>query len=113
MSPTYLVASKEVVKEREKPRWTKRKNVPEVTKSWHNYMVKKVVQDFQASSLQVLETPFDEKVVANIPSAHYEFPTGYNQDFAAERFRIPEALFDPSMVNTRQMFVTQSYVCKF
>jgi hypothetical protein len=42
-----MVASKEVVKEREKPKWTKRKNLPEVTKSWHNYMVKKVVQDYQ------------------------------------------------------------------
>lgn len=46
----------------------------------------------------MLETPFDEKVVANIPTVHYEFPTGYNQDFGADRFRIPEALFDPSMV---------------
>lgn len=46
----------------------------------------------------MLETPFDDKVVANIPTVHYEFPTGYNQDFGADRFRIPEALFDPSMV---------------
>ncbi|XP_059484515.1 actin-like protein 6B [Neocloeon triangulifer] len=103
LSPTYLVAGKEAVKEREKPRWTKRKNVPEVTRNWHNYMVRKVVQDFQATSLQVLETPFDEKIVANIPTVHYEFPTGYNQDFGAERFRIPEALFDPSMVRGNTM----------
>ena len=47
MAPSYLVASKELVKEREKPRWVRRKNIPEVTQSWHNYMVKKVVQDFQ------------------------------------------------------------------
>jgi hypothetical protein len=36
-----------MTKEKEKPKWTKRKNVPEVTKNWHNCMVKKVVQDFQ------------------------------------------------------------------
>jgi Actin len=48
-----------------------------------------------------LETPFDEKVVANIPTVHYEFPTGYNQDFGSDRFRIPEALFDPSMVREK------------
>jgi hypothetical protein len=47
MAPSYLVASKELVKDKEKPRWVKRKNIPEVTTSWHNYMVKKVVQDFQ------------------------------------------------------------------
>ncbi|XP_046398835.1 actin-like protein 6B [Ischnura elegans] len=96
--PSYLVGSKEVVKEREKARWTKRKNLPEVTTSWHSYEVKRVVQDFQASVLQVLETPFDEKTASAMPAAHYEFPSGYHQDFGAERFRIPEALFDPGVV---------------
>lgn len=38
--PPYLVASKEPVKELEKPKWTRRANMPEVTMSWHNYMVK-------------------------------------------------------------------------
>lgn len=36
--------------------------------------------------------------MASIPTVHYEFPTGYHQDFGPERFRIPEALFDPSVV---------------
>lgn len=103
LAPPYLVASKEVVKEREKPRWVKRKNIPEVTMSWHNYMVKKVMQDFQATALQVLEMPYDEKAVSSIPTVHYEFPTGYHQDFGSERFRIPEALFDPSVVRGNTM----------
>jgi len=77
--PPYLVASKEVVKEREKPKWTKKTNIPEVTQSWHNYMQKKVIQDFQMSCLQVSETPYDEKAVSSIPSVHYEFPNGYHQ----------------------------------
>lgn len=29
---------------------------------------------------------------------HYEFPTGYNDDFGSVRLMIPEALFDPSNV---------------
>lgn len=74
-----MIASKESVKEREKPRFVKKKNIPEVTQSWHNYMVKKVVQDFQISSLQVSETPYDDKSVSSIPSVHYEFPNGYHQ----------------------------------
>ncbi|KDR24116.1 Actin-like protein 6A [Zootermopsis nevadensis] len=99
--PSYLIGSKEVVKEREKARWVKKRNLPEVTTSWHNYMTKKIVQDFQASVLQVSETPYDEKTVSSIPTVHYEFPSGYHQDFGSERFRIPEALFDPSVVQMR------------
>lgn len=79
LSPTYMIASKEALKEKEKPRFVKKKNIPEVTQSWHNYMTKKVVQDFQMSTLQVFETPYDEKAVSSIPSVHYEFPTGYHQ----------------------------------
>nr|CAD7201649.1 unnamed protein product [Timema douglasi] len=101
VTPPYLIGGKEIVKEREKARWTPRRNIPEVTTSWHNYMVKKVIQDFQASSLQVSETPYDEKTVSSIPTVHYEFPNGYHQDFGSERFRIPEALFDPSVVQIR------------
>lgn len=83
--PPYMIGSKEVVKDRDKPKWTKKSNLPEVTSSWHNYMSKCVVQDFQMSVLQVAESPYDEKQVATIPSVHYEFPNGYHQDFGCER----------------------------
>ncbi|KAL1140768.1 hypothetical protein AAG570_000698 [Ranatra chinensis] len=99
--PTYLIGSKEPVKEREKAKWTRKRNIPEVTTSWHNYMTKRVIQDFQNSVLQVSETPFDEKAISSIPAVHYEFPHGYHQDFGVERFRLPEALFDPSVVAMR------------
>ena len=36
--------------------------------------------------------------VESIPAVHYEFPNGYNRDFAEERFKIGEALFDPSII---------------
>ena len=74
-----MIASKEPVKEKEKASWTKKNNLPEVTPSWHNYMVKRVVQDFQQSVLQVSETPYDEKTVSALPTSHYEFPNGYHQ----------------------------------
>lgn len=99
--PTYLIGGKEAVKEREKAKWTRKRNVPEVTTSWHNYMVKKVIQDFQNCVLQISESPYDEKTVVSVPSVYYEFPHGYHQDFGHERFRIPEALFDPSVVPMR------------
>jgi len=94
--PPYMIASKEVVKERDPPKYTKKSNLPEVTKSWHNYMVKLVIQDFQATALQVSDAPYDENTVDNMPTVHYEFPNGYNQDCGVERFKIPEILFDPS-----------------
>ncbi len=42
------------MKDGDPAKWTKKPNLPEVTKSWHNYMVKEVVQDFQTTVLQVI-----------------------------------------------------------
>lgn len=36
--PPYMIATKEAVKEGVEPVWTRRKNVPNVTESYHNYM---------------------------------------------------------------------------
>jgi len=94
--PRYLIASKEPVAERAPAHWTKRANLPEVTKSFHNYMVKEVIQDFQATALRASDAPFDSENTEKISSLHYEFPNGYNQDFVAERFQITEGLFDPT-----------------
>jgi actin-related protein len=96
--PTYMIASKEISKEAEAAKWTKKSVLPEVTKSWHEYMVKEVVQDFQATVLQVADAPYEESVIDTMPTVHYEFPNGYNQDFGSERFKIPEGLFDPTIL---------------
>lgn len=48
--------------------------------------------------LQVSEMPYDERLAATIPSVHYEFPTGYHQDFGPERFKLAEGLFDHAML---------------
>ncbi|XP_046367678.1 actin-like protein 6A isoform X1 [Haliotis rufescens] len=95
--PPYMIKSKEEVKEMSKANWQKRE-VPSVTKSFHNYMVKDVFQDFAASVIQVSDTPYDTSTAESMPTMHYEFPNGYNQDFGAERFRVCEGLFDPSVI---------------
>ena len=69
-----------------------------MTKSWHDVMVKEVVQDFQHAVLQVSDMPYDEEIVSNIPMVSYEFPNGYRDDFGLERFKISEALFDPNKI---------------
>ena len=36
-----------------------------------------------------------------IPATNFEFPNGYSAMFGAERFKIPEPLFDPIGTNLR------------
>ena len=49
-----LFTGKEEVRDGEPAKWTKKTSLPDgLTKSWHNHLVKEVVQDFQASVLQV------------------------------------------------------------
>ena len=96
--PPYMIASKETVGLSEAAIWKKKENLPEVTKSFHNFMVKDVLQDFAASVLQVSDSPYEEEEIETMPTSHYEFPNGYNQDFGSERFRIAEGLFDPSLI---------------
>lgn len=53
LTPTSLVANKELVRDKEKPKYTKKNLSFTPTNSWMIYMVKKTVQDFQHSVLQV------------------------------------------------------------
>lgn len=48
--------------------------------------------------MKVSESPYDERVAATIPAVHFEFPSGYHQDFGPERFKVPECLFDHAML---------------
>ena len=61
-------------------------------------MVKDVLQDFAATVLQVSDSPYESENISKMPTVHYEFPNGYNMDFAEERFRIAESLFDPTFI---------------
>ena len=43
---------------------------------------------------------------------HYEFPSGYHQDFGAERLRIPECFFDPAFsVELTELSHRQAIAC--
>uniref|UniRef100_A0A8C4QCP4 Actin-like 6A n=1 Tax=Eptatretus burgeri TaxID=7764 RepID=A0A8C4QCP4_EPTBU len=96
--PPYQIASKEPVREGAPAVWRKKDRLPAITKSWHMYMCNEVIQDFQATVLQVSDSPYDEQSAAQMPTMHFEFTNGYNCDFGAERLKIPEGLFDPSNV---------------
>jgi len=101
--PSYQIASKEEVRDGDPAKWTKKTNLPDsLTKSWQNHMVKEVVQDFQASVLQVSDSTYDEEACSTVPHVSYEFPNGYRNDFGLERFKISESLFDPSKIRVPQ-----------
>ncbi|XP_063929300.1 actin-like protein 6B isoform X3 [Zophobas morio] len=93
--PPCMVASKEITKSEEAANFKRRVYQAKLTDSWHNYMVRQVMQDFQASVLQVSDNLYDEEVVKTMPAIHYEFPNGFHKDFGVERFKIPEPLFNP------------------
>ena len=38
--PPYMIKDKKEVGEGHKAQWTKKSNLPEVTKSWHDYQVR-------------------------------------------------------------------------
>lgn len=76
--PPYMITDKQVVKEGDRPKWTKKNNLSEVTTSWHNYMKREVVRDFQQTMLHCSESPYEEDAINSIPTEPYEFPTGYN-----------------------------------
>lgn len=54
--------------------------------------------DYKLVCLQVSENPYDERAASNVPAVHYEFPTGYHQDFGPERFKLSEGLFEHAML---------------
>lgn len=111
LTPSYSIAGKDVVKERDNARFTLRKLPENLTSSWQQYMLKGLLQDFQMSILQVLETPYDERTAAQIPSVHYEFPNGYHQEFGSERFKLAETLFDHTMLGAGQLASTSVGMC--
>lgn len=51
----------------------KKKTLPKVTSSWHNYMCQSVIQDFQHTVLEVSESPFDENIISNRPNSSNSF----------------------------------------
>merc|ERR1712209_30396 len=85
--PPYMIKEKKEVPEGQPAQWTKKSNLPEVTKSWADYQVREVVRDFQQEVLQVHDAPYREEIVGQIP--------GVNHEYGPERFKISEALFEP------------------
>lgn len=68
---------------------------PNTTKSFNEYSLMRVMQEFKETICQISEAPYRENLLASRPLRCFEFPNGYNNSFGIERFRIPELLFQP------------------
>lgn len=93
--PSYLVAKRYNVPEGQPARFDKRSPAPAVTPSFHDFMCQEVVRDFYTSVARVSDHPYSEQALSGIPTTHFEFPSGFNANYGLERYRIPEAFFDP------------------
>ena len=78
LTPTYMVGEKTIGKEGEPAKWIPKKNLPEVTQSWHNYQCREMARDFVANMFHCSETPYDSENIAGIPTDPYEFPNGFH-----------------------------------
>ncbi|XP_050669493.1 actin-like protein 6A [Leptidea sinapis] len=97
MLPIYSIQSKEVIRERERAKYTLKTLPASLTQSWQQYMLKRQYEDFCHCVAQVSESVYDERTAASVPGVHYEFPGGYHQDFGPERFKLTECLFEQSL----------------
>lgn len=60
----------------------------------------RVVEEFKETVLQVYEAQYNDSQVEQRPARIFEFPTGHQVPFKAERFKISEALFSSDDTHT-------------
>ncbi|CAG0894281.1 unnamed protein product [Cyprideis torosa] len=96
------VGSERAVRAGSKAQSVMKKDLPPVRPSWYTYgrnLGQEVIREFQSAVLECCEDQFVEHLVASHPQVPFEFPDGFNENFGADRYRIAESLFDPSLAS--------------
>ncbi|KAE9611197.1 putative Actin family [Lupinus albus] len=70
------------------------------TESYKLYSQRLIASDIKESVCLAPDTPFVESAYSNIPTTPYELPDGQTIEIGADRFKIPDVLFNPSLVRT-------------
>lgn len=96
-----------------KPRYTfKRKEIrpgefqvvdvdfPNTTESYKLYCQRVIVSDIKECVCRAPDTLYDESAYSNIPMTSYELPDGQTIEIGADRFKIPDVLFNPLLAQT-------------
>ncbi|KAJ3289694.1 Actin-like 6A [Borealophlyctis nickersoniae] len=95
--PQYLIASKTAV-DAGQPAQCVLRDRPNTSSGYHQLAVQRVVNEFKETVCHVSEHGWNEATLAHRPKKSFEFPDGYNNSFGLERFKIPEVLFNPSLI---------------
>jgi actin-like protein 6A len=98
--PNYLLSKKET-----KPGQFEVhvKELPNTTQSYHNFMVQRIIEDIKEVTCSVPDTGFDLNLQQNVTSVPYELPDGRILQIGAERFIVPEVLFNPTVLGTNYL----------
>lgn len=64
-----------------------------------------MIHEYKESVSQVSEFTYDENLLSQRPQKPFEFPDGYNNSFGAERYRVPEIMFNPRHIRMVQLRV--------
>ncbi|CAM8977114.1 unnamed protein product [Rhodiola kirilowii] len=73
---------------------------PNTTESYRLFSQRVIVSDIKECVCRAPDTPYDDKSYSNIPMSSYELPDGQTIEVGADRFKIPDVLFNPSLVQT-------------
>ncbi|CDZ96816.1 Actin-related protein-Arp4p/Act3p [Phaffia rhodozyma] len=102
LTPFQLMKTRTPVPAGQAPRFTTKQDRladGKTTASWQEYAENKVVENWRESCVNVYETPYEERYVAQRAPRPYEFPDGFNASYGSERYKFGEALFNPQFID--------------
>ncbi|KAK1303159.1 Actin-related protein 4 [Acorus calamus] len=73
---------------------------PNTTESYKLYSQRVIAGDIKECVCRAPDTPYDESSYAHIPMTPYELPDGQTIEIGADRFKVPDVLFNPSLALT-------------
>ncbi|BAT72797.1 hypothetical protein LR48_Vigan11g080300 [Vigna angularis] len=73
---------------------------PHTTEGYKLYCQRVIVEDIKECVCRTPDSPYDESAYSNIPMTPYELPDGQIIEVGSDRFKIPDILFNPSLVQT-------------
>ncbi|XP_068669665.1 actin-related protein 4-like isoform X2 [Aristolochia californica] len=73
---------------------------PNTTESYKVYSRRVIASDIKECVCRAPDAAYDDAGYANIPMTPYELPDGQTIEIGADRFKIPDILFNPSLVQT-------------
>ena len=68
--------------------------------------------EINRSCLIIFLFRFREEEAMMRPQEEYEFPTGYRKSFGVERFKIPEPIFNPALIDGKSSICGAAYLVR-